>query len=154
MSRVVDPRNLTRGQQNQLQREGPAFDELAEELVAEEWSLEGLNKKADWWDLRHPTETRKYEVKSTSSTVGDKYAGDGRFRLWESQTRSLIASDAQASAWYVFVLFDEDNGVLRMQRRRPSTVLEVVQERGGWNQSGHESMGRQHKLPWSEVFDQ
>lgn len=152
MTRTVDPRDLSRGQQRDLQREA-AFDELAEEIVAEEYGLEHVGVDAEWFDARHPDRPTKYEVKSTSSTVGDQYPGDGRFRVWEGQTRSLVASDANGSAWYAFVLFDEDAGLLRIQRRRPSTVLGIVNERGGWNQSGHESMGRQHKLPWSEVLE-
>jgi len=71
--------------------------------------------------------------------------------VWEDQTRSLIASDSQATAWYAFVLFDEDRGVFLIQRRRPSTVLEIVNERGGWNRSGHD-MGPQYKIPYEEVF--
>ncbi|MBV0903924.1 hypothetical protein [Haloarcula salina] len=153
MTVVIDPRDLSRGQQERLQRGGDAFDELAEELVAEEWGLEGLGLEAEWWDLRHPDRPTKYEVKSTQSTIGEDYPADGRFRVWEGQTRSLVASDAQGTAWYAFVLFDEDAGLLRIQRRRPSTVLSVVQERGGWNESGHESMGRQHKLPIETVID-
>lgn len=152
MPEVLDPRDLSRGQRRDLQRE-QEFGELAEELVAEVYGLEHVGVNAEWFDARHPYRPTKYEVKSTSSTIGEKYPGDGRFRVWRSQTRSLIASDAQASAWYAFVLFDEDEGVLRIQRRRPSTINDLVQERGGWNRSGHESQGRQHKLPWDEVID-
>jgi len=149
---AISPRSLTRGQLDQLQRGGKAFDELAEELVADEYGLEGLALDPEWWDLRHPDRPTKYEVKSTSTKIGEKYPGDGRFRVWESQTRSLIASDAKATAWYAFVLFDEADGVLRIQRMQPSTVLSVVNERGGWNLSGHQSMGRQYKIPWTEIF--
>jgi hypothetical protein len=39
-----------------------------------------------------------------------------------------------------------------MQRRQPSTVLRLVNERGGWHRSGHGEMGRQHKLPIDVVF--
>jgi len=152
MTVVVDPRELSRGDQRALQREAD-FAELAERLVAEQWGLEGLSLDAEWWDLRHPDRPTKYEVKSTSSTVGEKYAGDGRFRVWKTQTESLVRSDAQATAWYAFVLFDEDAGLLRIQRRRPSTVRDIVENRGGWNRSGHESMGPQHKLPFNEVVD-
>jgi len=147
----ISPRSLSRGQRDKLQRGGQAFDELAEELVAEQYDLDGLGLDPDWWDLRHPEQTTKYQVKSTSSTVGEKYPGDGRFRVWETQTRSLIASDAAATAWYAFVLFDEERGVFKIQRRRPSTVNDLVQERGGWNRSGHD-MGPQHKIPYEDVF--
>lgn len=152
MTRTIDPRDLSRGQQEKLQRSA-AFDELAEELVAEEYGLRGLSRDADWWDVRHPTSGAKFEVKSTSTSIGDRFEADGRFRVWKGQTRSLIASDAQGTAWYAFVLLDERDGVIRIQRRRPSTVQAIVDERGGWNESGHESMGPQHKLPIDEVID-
>lgn len=151
MTRTVDPRSLSRNQQERLQR-SKSFGDVAEEIVAEEYDLEGLSLDAEWWDLRHPSRPAKYEVKSTSTTVGEKYPGDGRFRVWESQTRSLLSSDARGVAWYVFVLMDEEAGVLRMRKAKPSTVSRWVRERGGWNKSGHESMGRQHKIPRWVVF--
>jgi hypothetical protein len=151
MTREIPARSLSRGQQEQLQR-SKSFEDLAERLVAEEYGLEGLSMDAEWWDLRHPNTPAKTEVKSTSTTVGEKYPGDGRFRLWEGQTRSLLSSDARGVAWYAFVLLDEDAGVLRIRRAEPSTVSGWVADRGGWNQSGHESQGRQHKLPYGVVF--
>jgi len=151
VTRTVDPRNLTRNQRERLQR-SKSFEDVAEEIVAEEYGLEGLALDPDWWDLRHPDRPTKHQVKSTSTTVGEKYPGDGRFRLWESQTESLARSDGQAVAWYTFVLLDESAGLLRLRRAKPSTVAGWVESRGGWNQSGH-PMGRQHKLPWSVVFD-
>lgn len=151
MTEAIDPRTLSRGQQRRLQRSA-SFEDVAEEIVADVFGLEGLGLDPEWWDLRHPSRPTKHQVKSTSTTVGQRYPGDGRFRLWESQTRSLIASDAQATAWYSFVLMDESAGVLRVRRARPSTVLSWVNDRAGWNKSGHDSQGRQHKLPHSVVF--
>lgn len=151
MTVEIPIRRLSRGQQEKLQRT-KSFDELAEELVHDEFDLEGLGLNPEWWDLRHPSRPTKYEVKSTATSIGQKYPGDGRFRVWESQTRSLIASDANAVAWYAFVLLDENVGAIRIQRMKPSTVNSIVQERGGWNNSGHESMGKQHKIPWRRVF--
>jgi hypothetical protein len=148
MTRTIDPRDLSRGDRRKLQRQ-PSFDQLAERLVAREFGLGLDDSDVEWYDLASDTGT-KYEVKSTSREIR---SGPGRFRLFEGQTRSLLASDARGTAWYVFVLFDGEAGVLRMQRRRPSTVASTVRDRGGWNRSGHDSQGRQHKLPWSEVFD-
>lgn len=148
MTREVDPRDLSRGEQRKLQM-SPSFDQLAEQIVAREFKTARGDVDAEWYDLRTDAGA-KYEVKSTSSEIR---SGPGRFRLFEGQTRSLIRSDAQASAFYAFVLFDEDAGLLRITRRKPSTVLDLVNELGGWNKSGHESMGRQHKLPYTEVFD-
>ncbi|RKS84083.1 hypothetical protein BDK61_3483 [Haloarcula quadrata] len=150
MTEVLDIRSLPRTRQERLQR-SKSFGDVAEEIVAEVYGLEGLSLDPDWWDLRHPSRATKYQVKSTSTTVGNRYPGDGRFRVWEGQTRSLIASDAQATAWYAFVFLDETDGVLRTTRMKPSTVNNLVQDRGGWNRSGH-SMGKQHKIPWDEVF--
>jgi len=153
MTRTIDPRDLSRGQQEKLQRSA-AFDELAEEIVAEAYDLDGLALDPDWWDLHAPDRDTKHQVKSTSSTIGESYPGDGRFRVWDGQTRSLINSDSSPghTAWYTFVLFDEDAGVFRIRRAKPSTVNRWVQERGGWNESGHDSMGRQYKLPNEVVF--
>ncbi|GGM46341.1 hypothetical protein [Haloarcula argentinensis] len=150
MTEVLDIRSLPRARRERLQR-SKSFGDVAEEIVAEVYGLEGLSLDPDWWDLRHPSRTTKYQVKSTSTTVGNRYPGDGRFRVWEGQTRSLIASDAQTTAWYAFVFLDETDGVLRITRMKPSTVNNLVQDRGGWNRSGH-SMGEQHKIPWDEVF--
>lgn len=149
MTVTVDPRNLTRSQQRDLQRT-ESFGELAEDIVETVWNLE--DESGEWYDLTHPTTGARYEVKSTSSEIGDKYPGDGRFRVWESQTKSLLASDRTNVAWYVFVFMDEDAGLLRIQRRKPSTVQKIVRKSGGWNQSGH-SMGRQYKLPYRDVME-
>jgi len=70
-------------------------------------------------------------VKSTATSIGQKYNSDGRFRVWKGQTRSLIAADANAVAWYAFVLLDEENAQIRIQRKKPSTVNAIVQECGG-----------------------
>jgi len=149
MSETVDPRDLSRGQQRDLQRGGPAFPDLAEQLAADVYGYDLERTRAEWWDVRHPSRPTKGEVKSTSSSIK---SGPGRFRVFESQTKSLIRSDAQATAWYTFVLFDESAGVLRIRRMRPSTVNDLVQDLGGWGPSGHQSQGKQHKLPIDEVF--
>ncbi|WP_089866818.1 hypothetical protein [Halogranum rubrum] len=58
---------------------------------------------------------------------------------------------ARGTAWVVFVLFDEDRTLTEMRRMRPSTLLRLVNERGGWHRSGREK-GKQHKLPIESVF--
>jgi hypothetical protein len=160
MIRTVDPRSLSRGQQRAIQtpdsdrEDNPSFADVAEEIVSEEYNLEGLSLDPDWWDLHAPERSTKYQVKSTQTSIGQEYPARGRFRVWESQTRSLIASDAQATAWFAFVWFEEESGLLRIRRMRPSTVLRIVNETGGWAESGHESMGRQAKIDIGEVFDE
>lgn len=149
--RELDPRRLSAAQSKKLQR-SKSFGELAEELVAEEYGIDHRPNQSSWFDCRHPNTGAKTEVKSTSSAIGDKYPGNGRFRLWRSQHRSLTASDANGVAWYVFVLMDEGNGKIRMRRVKPSTVTQLIADRGGWNKSGHSSFDEQHKLPIDEVF--
>ena len=94
-----------------------------------------------WYDCINPRTGAKYQVKSAQR--------DRRFRLWSDQHRSLVASDANGVAWYVFVTSGEDP-----RRVKPSTVTKWVNERGGWNKANHELRpgALQHKLPVSEVF--
>lgn len=144
-------RSLTRNEKNRLQRGGKAFDQLAEELVADEYGLSPFTD-AEWYDAVDEDSNTKYEVKSTQETVGDSYSNPGRFRLFKGQHRSLTASEGQGMAWYAFVLLAESEGVIRIQRKKPTTVTKIIRRRGGWNRSGHASKGKQHKVPISEVF--
>jgi hypothetical protein len=139
-------RRMSRKRKSKVQ--GDNFDGFAESLVAEEYGLSELTD-SDWYDCVLRSTGTKYEVKSTSSRIR---SGPGRFRLWEQQHRSLTTAEGQNAAWYAFVLLDLDDGVVRIQRRRPSTVTGIINGRGGWNRSGHQSKGRQHKLPIDEVF--
>jgi len=128
---------------------------LAELLVAEHYGIR--HDPAEWYDCRNPRTGTKVEVKSVREVVDgrdeDRYVPTtGRVRLWEGQVRSLIASDARGTAWIDFVLLDEDRTPVDHRRMRPSTALRMVNERGGWNKSGHQSKGRQKKIPWTEVF--
>jgi hypothetical protein len=148
----VPIRSLSRGQREKLQR-SKEFADTAEEIVAEEIGLDGLGLDPDWWDLHNEDTGTKHQVKSTSTTIGETYPGDGRFRVWKGQTRSLLSSDARGTAWITFVLLDEDTGSLKIRKMKPSTVWSLVKDRGGWNRSGHEDMGRQHKIPHGEVFE-
>ena len=130
--------------------------ELAERLV--EAIVDGRHDTdtADWYDVVVDRTGTKYEVKSTSTRIGEDYPADGRFRVWQGQIRSLINSrhaGDDGTAWVAFVLFDEDGNPVRVRRLHPETVLRIVHDRGGWNTSGHEEMGRQHKLPIEAVFD-
>jgi len=118
---------------------------FAEAYVAESYGLEHAPGETDWYDAVHSERGTKYEVKSTHT--------GGRFRLWEGQVRSLVASDGQGTAWIAFVLLDQGGNVVDVQRRKPSTVLGLVNDRGGWNRAGHQERDdRQHKLPEEEVM--
>lgn len=148
--RVVDLRDLSRRQQREYDEDRQG---VAEELVAEAYGLAHRPDRADWFDAVLEASGTKYEVKSTGMRIGDEYPAPGRFRLRRDQTRSLVASDAQGTAWYAFVLFDEDAGEAYIQRRRPATVAGIVEDRGGWNEAGHDEFDRQHKLPYDEVVN-
>jgi len=133
---------LPRTQQRRVQ--GGDLDVAAESLVAGEYGLSEANK-ADWHDCFDRETGVKYEVKSTSTEIR---SGPGRFRLWKQQHRSMTTSEGQNStAWYAFVLLDLEEGSIKIQRRKPSTVTRIIDERGGWNRSGHEQKGKQHKVP-------
>lgn len=139
--------------QSLLERAGDDDALLAELLVAEHYDVLHAPDETDWYDCRNQRTGTKFEVKSTRTSIDGEDPSTfvdvaGRFRLWRSQVRSLLASDARGTAWIVFVLFDEDRTPVALKRMRPGTVSSLVDE---WNESGHE-MGPQHKVPISEVF--
>lgn len=145
-------RSMSRGEKRKLQ--SASFGDLAESFVVHEYGYQSDNSSESWFDAIHPNTGAKIEVKSTSTKIGKKYPGDGRFRLWENQHKSLVASDRSGVAWYAFVLLDADDAVLKIQRRKPSTVTRLVRARGGWNKAGHrDRSGRQHKLPWRAAIN-
>lgn len=150
MTERVDLRDLTE-RQRRMYGDGERAV-VAEQLVAEVFGARHAPDREDWFDVVDEDRATKFEVKSTSVRIGDDHPAPGRFRLWRAQIRSLIASDAGATAWVAFVLFDEDQGTATIQRRRPSTVWDVVAARGGWNDSGHAEWGKQHKLPYDDVL--
>lgn len=132
--------------------------QVAEEVVADAWELlEHAADEAFWYDVRADLGSRstKGEVKSCQLRVGvdDDYPADGRFRIRRDQHRSLVASDAQATAWYFFVVFDNARERIIIQRRRPTTVTRLVDERGGWNESGHSEFDEEYKMPIEAVVD-
>lgn len=146
--------SLTRAQRKKLGRGD--HGEVAEELVAEEYGLSHQPREESWYDVRaydHDDRATKGEVKSTHRQIGQDYPAAGRFRVRRGQHRSLTVSDGQGTAWYIFVLLDEVDGRAILQRRRPSTVTKIVEDRGGWNHAGHEEFDWQHKLPIDTVID-
>jgi hypothetical protein len=123
---------------------------FATNLVADQYDLEVDTETADWYDAINPRTGAKWEVKSTHKELAS--GEPGRFRLWRDQLLSLRAADARGTGWMAFVLFDESDDVVAVQRRKPATVARQVRERGGWNEAGHAKRGGpQHKLPWMEV---
>ncbi|MWG36942.1 hypothetical protein [Halomarina oriensis] len=125
---------------------------FAEEAVAEHYGVTHAPDVTDWYDCINESTGTKFEVKSTVEELAS--GRSGRFRVWEDQTVSLIASDRQGTAWVVFVLFDRRERIVAVRRVRPSTVARLVHADGGdWNLAGHsERDGRQHKIAWDDVI--
>jgi len=120
---------------------------FATEAVADRFDLVVENDVAEWYDAVDPSTGTKYECKSTSKEL--ESGATGRFRVWEDQHRSLTtaASADGQTAWYGFVLLDDNGRVEEMVRRKPSTVTKIVG--GEWNRAGHsERDSRQYKIPW------
>lgn len=150
---TVDLRSLSRTQQRRI---ADAPEQVAEEIVAEVVpNAKHRPDEAEWYDVVKTTTGTKYEAKSTWTEIGQKYPAGGRFRLRRDQLRSLQASingGGDGSAWVAFVLFDEEEGAAKVRRAKPSTVAGWIEDRGGWNESGHDDFQKQHKLPYSVVF--
>lgn len=147
--------DVSRRRFNDLARRAGDDDSLlAELLVAEHYGV--AHDPAEWYDCQNKHTGAKFEVESTREVIDGRNPSKfvptaGRFRLFEGQLRSLVAADARGTAWVVFVLFDEDRQPVDMRRMRPSTVLRLVNERGGWHESGHQK-GKQHKVPIEAVL--
>jgi hypothetical protein len=140
--------NLSRGDMRRLQNDDGS---LAEETAAAAYSaFERDFKDADTHDLVTSGDGW-VEVKSAFRELEN--GNRGRFRLWESQHSALVRKDRRGTAWYVFVLWDVDNGTGYLTRQKPADIGRTLRGRGGWNRSGHASMGKQHKLPWALLFD-
>lgn len=128
--------------------------EWAEEWIAKKDGLEHVPGESEWYDVINPRTNTKHEVKS--ATREHESGALGRFRLWEDQHRSLLASDVQNVAWYDFVLLSSSGTVLEHRRMKPTTVTKLIhrESSSGWNRAGHgDRNSRQHKLPQSAVFD-
>ena len=124
---------------------------FAQMLVAAHFGVSHAPDRAEWFDAVDEDRGTKFEVKSTHRTLDN--GAPGRFRLWRSQLRSLLNSDAQGTAWVVFVLLDRDGNPVDHRRMRSSTVWRLVREEfGGWDKSGHEEMGEQQKIPVDAIF--
>lgn len=138
---------------------------FAELLTAEVYDVRHDNSEA-WYDCRHSDTGTKYEVRSTHRKIDNPSRQvDGRYRMWEQAHRRLAGAEGaeDQTAYYVFVLFDGDSSPsetsqpVAMRRAHPSTVTNILRERSedgtAWHRSGHDSKGRQHKLPWEAVID-
>lgn len=147
MTPRIPPANRLR----KLDRRAADRGDLAEEIVAEMFGLRHVGDKGGWYDAVLESTGTKYQVKSTAEDGAT--SGSAEFRLWETDHRSLVASDAQATAWYAFVLFDVRDGLQDVRRCKPSTVTSIVQEFGGWNEANHaDKDSRQVKLPQELVM--
>jgi hypothetical protein len=157
---TIDPRQeVGRRRLSKIAERADGDDGLfAELLTAEVFDVQHYNRNS-WYDCRNQNTGTKYESRSTHRTV-DNPDGEvtGRFRMWQDAHRRIAGAEGAEgqTAYYVFVLFEGDQPVA-MRRMHPSTVTGVLRERSddgtAWHQSGHDSKGRQHKLPWPEVLD-
>jgi len=139
--------NLSRGDMRRLQNDDGS---LAEETAATAYSsFERDFQDADTHDLVTAGDGW-VEVKSTFRRL--ESGAKGRFRLFENQHEPLVAKDRRDTAYYVFVLYDTDNGRAMLSRQKPADIGRTIRGRGGWNRSGHNSMGLQHKLPYETIF--
>ena len=121
--------------------------DTAENFAAAQYDLE-LTPEADWYDAIADNGT-KYEVKGAE--LSKQSGRQGRFRIWEDNHRSLTFSNGKSNAWYVFVVI-QNGRVIDHRRTQPQTITRIINDRGGWNRSGHARGGRQHKLLISELF--
>ena len=133
---MSDPRNPRSHEDNDRGRRGESY-------VKQRDDLEKCTEN-EWCDLVNPRTGSKHEVKVA--------APGRRFRIWEDNHRSLTASDGQNVAWYDFLVVTMDDRVVEGRRMKPSTVTQIVRDRGGWNTSGHARGSRQHKIPVGEIF--
>jgi hypothetical protein len=146
--------DVPRSELRRIDEAAESDDDLAERLAAAVYGWRHANDEADWYDARDEATGTKAEVKSTHLRVGDEYPADGRFRLWRSQLRSLVASrfaGETGTSWVVFVLFDGDQPV-DIRRMHARTARDLVEDTVGWGPSGHTEFGEQAKVPVGEVF--
>lgn len=143
----------SRSELRRLDKRSDDRAEFAERLIAEMYGLEYVGDEGDWYDAVLESTGAKYQVKSTA--VKRVKGSSGRFRLWESDHRSLVGSDTGGVAWYAFVLFDGKGGIVDVVRRKPSTVTTIVRESGAWNEAGHQDKpgDRQLKIPYGRVMN-
>lgn len=127
---------------------------FAEKYAANSYGLEHVPNETEWYDCVDESTGTRYEVKSTTREYSGEYSegATGRFRVWEDQHRSLTNAEGAEThtAWYVFIVLDEDGEVEHIVRRKPSTVTKIVD--GEWNRANHaERNSRQHKIPWYQA---
>jgi hypothetical protein len=140
---------LGRSERRRLQGDTGA---LAETIATDVYS--GYNRFVDapWYDGKRESGA-VLEVKSALSTLDNGAAG--RFRIWKNQHDRLVEHDRDGSARYGFVLFDlsDREPTALLKQREPATVGRQIGARGGWGPSGHDSQGKQHKLPIDAIFE-
>jgi hypothetical protein len=118
----------------------------AEESARRKYGLETDNGEA--WDLRHPSNGFKYEVKAcrTYRAEGER---PGRFRFWESAHNRFM----QERGAYILVVYSRDSEqIWRIEKVPQERVHAAVS--GNWYGSGHrlKDDDRQYKLSWREIL--
>ena len=145
--------SISRGDLDRLQRPNREVSSFIESRVVS--AYDGFTSSF--------TDSADFDIQGKGDTVGEvKHAltrhtredgtegGKGRFRIFKSQHDALTRYDRRENAYYVFVLIEPEDMVLRMSRQKPATVGNIIGSRGGFYTASHNA-GPDHKLPW-EVF--
>lgn len=90
-----------------------------------------------------------YSIKSaTYRRASGQY---GRLRFWKDNFGDL----PEGRAGVIVVIMPSASSTSRrplvIERLSRAEVAEVIEQRGGWNRSGHDRGSRQHRLPWTEL---
>lgn len=118
----------------------------AEKAAARKYGL--VTHSTDHFDLQHPKNAFRYQVKSTEEYVD---GSPGRIRVWKSDWKAVAAGNGT----FIFVTYNSENEqypINKIWKVPAGDVADVVEENGGWYASGHEEKGQQYKLKWTEVW--
>jgi hypothetical protein len=116
----------------------------AEKAAARKFGLQ--TRSTEHFDLVHPKNAFRYQVKSTEEYDGN--GNPGRLRIWYEDYKAVAAT----TGTFIFVTYNPENQqypINRIWKVPAKKVAEAVD--GDWYASGHEHKGEQYKLPWSEV---
>lgn len=114
-----------------------------EQWVKQQYDLERC-PDTRWCDLQNPRTGARHEVKVALP--------NRRFRVWKDNHRSLVSSNAAGTAWYDFLVMSRSGRITDHRRMQPTTVSRIVDELGGWNESGHARGSYQKKIPVAAIF--
>ncbi len=104
-----------------------------------------VTESCEWYDLVHPANGYRYQVKACR-TETDR-GQPGRWRLWKADHQRMI----DHRGCYIFAVYAPESGrIWKIEKVSTTDVDDLV--RGKWYPSGHHSKGQQYKLSWRDVF--